>query len=197
MANFQKFLPTLLNMEGGFSDDPHDPGGVTNMGITYPVYKQHALALLGAHPTLEGLKSITAEQAGKIYKIEYWDRMFGDEISFQPLADIMFDFYVNAGHHAFHLLFQVLNASGGQFDMRGALNGQTIEALRHHDIVEVYAAYKDGRKAYYRTLANEHPVMRRYLKGWLHRVDRFPEFQRQGKGCESAAMLPPGSGEAS
>ncbi|WP_426165114.1 glycoside hydrolase family 108 protein [Pseudoduganella sp. R-34] len=196
MADFQKFLPTLLSLEGGFSNDPHDPGGVTNMGITFPIYKQHALRLLGVQPTLDGLKSLTAEQAGKIYKVEYWDRMFGDEISFEPLANIMFDFYVNAGHHAFQLLQQVLNAAGGQFDLRAPLRSQTVEALRHHDIIEVYTAYKDGRKAYYRALAHEHPVLRRYLKGWLHRVDRFPDFQPQGKGCDPMGNTQAGAGKA-
>jgi hypothetical protein len=41
----------------------------------------------------------------------------------------------------------------------------------------VYFEYKEGRKAYYRTLVNEHPVLRRYLRGWLRRTDSFPDVE--------------------
>lgn len=184
MASFQQFLPVLLAFEGGYCDDPHDPGGATNMGITLPVFKQYAPVLLGVTPTIEALKTLTKEQAGKIYKTEYWDAAFGDEISFQPLADIVVDFYVNAGHHAITLLFNVLNAAGGHLDVRTTLHRQVIDSLRHHDILQVYGAYRQGRIAYYQSLAHEHPGLRRYLHGWLKRVESFASFHGAGKGCE-------------
>lgn len=185
MADFHKFFPTLLKFEGGFSDDPFDSGGATNMGITLVTFKRYGATLLGTHPTVEGLRNLTKEQAGKIYKIEYWDTIFGDEISFQPLADIVFDFYVNAGHHAIELLFNVLNSQGGHFDVRTTLHSAVIDSLRYHDILQVYSEYREGRKGYYRALAHRHPVNRRFLKGWLNRVAMFPTFLPQDKGCDA------------
>ncbi|MGE0857394.1 MAG: TIGR02594 family protein, partial [Hyphomicrobiaceae bacterium] len=35
---FQSALEHVLEMEGGYSDDPHDPGGPTNKGITIGVF---------------------------------------------------------------------------------------------------------------------------------------------------------------
>ncbi|MES2317585.1 MAG: glycosyl hydrolase 108 family protein [Pseudomonadota bacterium] len=185
MADFQKFFPTLLRFEGGYSDDRFDPGGATNMGITFPVFRKYAPTLLETRPTLEGLRDLSKAQAAKIYKIEYWDATFGDDIAFQPLADILFDFYVNAGHHAIVLLFQVLNSRGGHFDVRTTLHAAVIDSLQHHDILQIYAEYREGRKGYYRTLVHQHPVLRRYLKGWLRRVDSFPDFEGKAKDCDA------------
>lgn len=175
MADFQVFFPTLLRFEGGYVDDPHDPGGATNMGITLPIFQRHAPTLLHLAPTLEGLRRMTKEHAGIIYKVEFWDAVFGDDIAYQPLANDLFDFYVNAGHHAITLFYQVLNAQGTHFDVRMGMTRTAVESLRHHDMAEVYAAFREGRMAYYRILAGKHPILRRYLKGWLRRADSFPQ----------------------
>jgi len=176
MADFTKYLPTLFNFEGGYVNDPDDPGGATNLGVTLAVFKEHARSLLNISPSIDALKDMTDDQAGKIYKAQYWDRIFGDQIEFQPLADIMFDFYVNAGGHAVELLYKVLNHLGGSHDVLPWLDISAVRSLQHHDVQEVYMHYKEGRKSYYRTLAQEHPVLRRFLKGWLRRVDAFPHF---------------------
>ncbi len=43
-----------------------------------------------------------------------------------------------------------------------------------HDPVRIYNSYKEMRRYYYLRLVHEHPALRRYLKGWLARVDAFP-----------------------
>jgi lysozyme family protein len=174
MAQFQLFLPTLLRFEGGFVNDPHDPGGATNMGVTLATFKRYAKPLLGVLPTLDNLREMTDRQAAKIYKVEYWDRIYGDDISLQPLADIVFDFYVNAGSHAIVCLHQVLNTNGANHTVTHTLTPDVVVALEHHDPVRIYTQYKDARRAYYVGLVHQHPALRRYLNGWLARLDAFP-----------------------
>jgi len=112
MASFDAFFPTMLKHEGGFVNDPVDPGGATNKGVTTGTFQSCAKQYLGIEPTLENLKALTDAQAGKIYKPLYWDKVRGDEIEPQELANIVFDFQVNAGANASKLLQRVLNDVG-------------------------------------------------------------------------------------
>ncbi|WP_396268094.1 glycoside hydrolase family 108 protein [Ideonella sp.] len=188
MAQFQLFFPTLLRFEGGFVNDPHDPGGATNMGITLATFKRYAKPLLGVLPSLDNLRELTERQAAKIYKVEYWDRTYGDDISLQPLADIVFDFHVNAGSHAIVCLYQVLNAAGANHAVAPTMTPDVVATLEHHDMVQIYTHYKDARRAYYLGLVQQHPALRRYLRGWLARVDAFPVLTPAATG-----LKPPGS----
>lgn len=180
MADFNKFFPTLLRFEGGYVNDPVDPGGATNKGVTFAVFKEHA-NMLKITPTLDALKRLTDEQAAKIYKSLYWDNIRGDEIPFQPLANIIFDFHVNAGSHAITLFYNVLNAMGSNLHVSYSMDAKAMDVLRHHDVTDVYMHYKSARKGYYIDLAHKHPPLKKFLKGWLNRVDAFPDFP-DGKG---------------
>ncbi|MBT0569629.1 hypothetical protein KIK84_04785 [Curvibacter sp. CHRR-16] len=192
MANFQEFLPTLLRFEGGYVDDPADPGGATNKGITFGTFRQYASNLLQVRPTLEALRDLTDEQAGRIYKVEYWDRIYGDDFSFQPLANIVFDFNVNAGWHAITTLIQVLNRVGANHAPNSTLTPQLVDSLQYHDPINIYTQYKEARRAYYINLANENPSLRRFLQGWLNRVDAFPSFhQNPPVPSTPMSVLPP------
>jgi len=47
MASLDLYLPQLLRFEGGYVDDPADPGGATNLGITLATFERYAQPLLG------------------------------------------------------------------------------------------------------------------------------------------------------
>jgi len=175
MADFSQFLPILLRNEGGWVDNPSDPGGATNKGITMRTFREYAPKLLEVTPTLGNLKALTDEQAGKIYKSCYWDVIFGDEVLFQPLANILCDFYVNAGVHATEIFIKTLNALGSNHHPEDRLSRRVMESLNYHDIGQVYMEYKAARISYYRSLVHEHPVLRVFLRGWINRVNSFPD----------------------
>lgn len=176
MADFTVFFPTLLKHEGGFVNDPVDPGGATNKGVTFQTFKAHAKTLLNVEPTLDNLKNLTDEQAGKIYKIEYWDKVHGDDIKTQDLANIVFDFYVNAGANASKLLQQVLKDMGQTVTVDGVIGPGTMSVLAQVDEIEVYRRYKKGRAKYYEDLVAKRPPLKKFLKGWLNRVNSFPDL---------------------
>jgi lysozyme family protein len=178
MANFNTFFPTLLGFEGGFVDDPADPGGATNKGITMKTFSGCAIGLLGIEPTLGNLKALTNEQVGKIYKALYWDKVRGDDITLQELANIVFDFFVNAGGNATKLLQNVMNATGAHPSVAvdGVIGPTTMQALQALDQKDVYRRYKLGRINYYKDMAANHPSLAKFLNGWLNRVNAFPDL---------------------
>ncbi|MFT4114653.1 glycoside hydrolase family 108 protein [Silvibacterium sp.] len=176
MANFERFLPLLLKFEGGYVMNPDDPGGETNKGITLHTFASCARTLLGLDPTPANLRALTDEQAGTIYRTRYWNAILGDEIASQDLANMVCDFYVNAGTHATTLLQTAINeagaASGVRIAVDGAIGEATLKALHTLDPVAVYSAYRRGRIAYYQQLGVKYPM---FLAGWLKRVESFPD----------------------
>jgi type VI secretion system secreted protein VgrG len=173
MASFDVFLPIVLKFEGGYVDDPEDPGGETNKGVTMATFRMVSHELLGIAPTSENLKALTDAQAGVIYKARYWDAMQGDVVGLQDLANIACDFYVNAGTHATTLLQQVMNSMGANLDVDGQIGPASIQVLNRLDQKEVYRQYKRGRIHYYQGLAKKFP---KFLQGWLNRVSSFPDL---------------------
>ena len=178
MASFDAFFPTLLKHEGGFVNDPADPGGATNKGITMKTFQGCAKRFLGIDPTLANLKALTDEQAGKIYKPLYWDKVRGDDIALQELANIIFDFQVPAGDNAAKLLQRVLNDMGAKPPLMvdGDIGPGTMTTLKGMDQKTVYGRYKKGCIDYYRDLVVKRPALGKFLNGWLNRVNSFPDL---------------------
>lgn len=173
MASFDIFLPLLLRFEGGYVDDPDDPGGETNKGITMATFQKCSHELLGIDPTSDNLKNLTDAQAGIIYRALYWNKITGDSIQLQELANIICDFFVNSGTHATVLLQRVLNGMGSHLVEDGMLGAASIQALADIPQVEVYRQYKKGRIQFYESLGQKYP---KFLHGWLNRVNSFPEL---------------------
>src|SRR4029077_8306227 len=152
MASFDLFLPIVLRFEGGYVDDPTDPGGETNKGITMETFQQCSHELLGIDPTSDNLKNLTDAQAGVIYKTLYWNKIQADSFASQALADIVCDFFVNGGTPATKLLQHVLNNMGANVIEDGTIGQASVQALSGLDPVQVYRQYKQGRMAYYQSL---------------------------------------------
>jgi type VI secretion system secreted protein VgrG len=83
------------------------------------------------------------------------------------------DFFVNAGSHATKLLQNVMIQMGASVSVDGVIGPGAIAALGSLPQLEVYRRYKQGRIAYYQSLAQKYP---KFLKGWLNRVNAFPDL---------------------
>jgi lysozyme family protein len=91
--NYSKILHFTLQWEGGFANDPHDPGGATMHGITqntfndYRRYKSEPLKFVGY---------INEDEVADIYRTRYWGPVDGD--SLPSGVDLLgFDISVNSG----------------------------------------------------------------------------------------------------
>ncbi len=178
MASFEVFFPTLLKHEGGFVDNPNDPGGATNKGITMGTFRRTAQRYLGIEPTLQNLKDMTDEQAFKIYKPMYWDKISGDAIDNQVMANFTFDFFVNAGANAIRTFQRTYNdtfPSEPALGVDGVVGPITLKALNFVDLQHLYTAYKNARIGYYEGLVARNPKFKVFIRGWINRVDSFPD----------------------
>mgnify|MGYP001580414909 CR=1 FL=1 len=88
MAAFDLAIRVVLAHEGGLADNPNDPGGVTNFGISAKAYPS-----LGA----DRIRALTQEEAVAIYKRDWWDGRGYDQIRDQAVATKIFDMSVNMG----------------------------------------------------------------------------------------------------
>jgi lysozyme family protein len=187
-SGFEKYQKHIFDHEGGFVNDPVDKGGATNKGITFRTFKAYAKKDLGIEPTLENLKKLTNEQAAKIYKKRYWDKIKADEINNSSLAYQIYDFYVNAGGNAVKVLQRTLNKMGNNLTIDGVLGENTIKTLNTENSKKLFEKYKKARIEYYNDIVendiknyklnhkntNEKELLKytnkKFLKGWLKRT---------------------------
>lgn len=174
MAAFNEYLPTLLRFEGGYVNDPADPGGPTNMGITLKTFQGLGPSVGFTDTSLDALKRLSKEDAGRLYKRKYWDALNADAIPLQPLAEMLVDFHVNAGGHAIRELQRLLIDRGEPLQADGAWGPATERALARLDPATAYRALRERRIRYYERLVEQRPELGKFLKGWLNRVNAFP-----------------------
>jgi lysozyme family protein len=81
--SFDQIMAFVLKHEGGYVNDPRDPGGETKYGISKRAYPR------------VNIKALTLEGAREIYRRDYWDRLGGIEDDLCRMA--AFDTAVNCG----------------------------------------------------------------------------------------------------
>jgi hypothetical protein len=156
-GDFAGSLAFVLQAEGGYVDNPNDPGGPTNMGITLKTLE----AWRGGTVTADDVRVLTRQEAGAIYKANYWDAMRCS--SLPKGVDLMvFDCGVNAGPRRSILILQ--GAVGVPAD--GIMGPVTLAAAAAAAPRDLVAKLADARMQYYRGL----PGWGTFGQGWTNRV---------------------------
>lgn len=133
---FSRCIPFVLEREGGYSNDPKDPGGETKYGISKKAW-----------PKLD-IKNLTLEDAKVIYYQHYW-LFVADKLSW-PLNLCVFDTAVNQGTKKAR---QLLKQSG-----------------------EDWKKYLELRRIEYLELIRSKPVLDRFRRGWLNRINELKKY---------------------
>lgn len=167
MADFEKFAPLLLDSEGGFVDDPDDRGGATNRGITLETFEGWCRKHGYPRPTTDRLKAMSVETWARITKELFWDKVGGDDIINQRVANLICDWAFNSG---VGIITRVQVLVGVKAD--GIVGRETLRAINAEDPDRLASDLKRLRTAYYHTIAR-HRNNRKYLRGWLNRLDRL------------------------
>ncbi|MBL4808117.1 MAG: peptidoglycan-binding protein [Rhodobacteraceae bacterium] len=183
MPSIEEITLGILRREGGYVDDPSDPGGATNHGVTI-----HTLRRLGVDLDGDGdvdkqdVKLLTTDRAGEIFREHYFVRPRIGELP-DVLHASVYDMYVNAGANAVKVLQRLLRDFAHQTSVDGAIGPKTIAAAKaaYVDAPDHLAdAYGIARRNYYYDLADQRPTLRKYARrrdggkgGWILRAEEF------------------------
>ena len=179
----RKIAEEIVAREGGYVNDPDDPGGATNHGVTIHTMRRLGLDLDGDGDVDAGdVKRLSRAQAVDIFIEHYFQR---PRIAMLPeeLQASVFDMYVNAGSNAVKILQRLVRDMGFDISVDGAIGPQTIrltQAARDEAPHHIADAYGIARRNYYFALADKRPASRKYAMtraggkgGWIKRAEEF------------------------
>lgn len=165
--NFARALSLVLKHEGGWADNPKDPGGATMRGVTLATFRRY----VKPNATKDDLRKITDEQIAAVYRRHYWDAVAGAELP-DGIDYAVFDFAVNSGPaRAAKYLQAVVGAKPD-----GKIGPATLAATRavlHADLIHKLC---DSRMAYLKRAKGSSGALKGKLlwptfgKGWTNRV---------------------------
>ena len=183
MLDIRQIATEIVAREGGFVDDPDDPGGATNHGVTIGTMQR-----LGLDLTQDGcvdrqdVAALTRAQAIDIFLEHYFT---GPGIAGLPtlLQASVFDMYVNAGAEAVRILQRLLNDMRLAVAVDGVIGPQTCAAAARAATAapdHLCDAYGIARRNYYYALADSRPNSRKFARrrdggkgGWITRAETF------------------------
>ena len=146
---FDQCFDKLISHEGGVSENPKDPGGLTNYGISQRAY-----------PNLD-IRSLTLAEVKQLYKRDYWDRAQCDQLPSQ-LSYLVFDAAVNSG---IGQSIRFLQRAVGVAD-DGSIGPITLSAIKRLDAESLCARFI-GQRLDFMTRLSTFDV---FGKGWSRRL---------------------------
>ena len=183
MRDIHDIASEIVAREGGFVNDPDDPGGATRHGVTI-----HTMRRLGLDLTRDGVidvadvRALSRAEAVEIFVTHYFRRPGIGRLP-AVLHDTVFDMYVNAGAGAVRILQRLLREMGHVVAVDGVIGPQTAAAARAaYEAAPGHLrdAYGIARRSYYFRLADRRPAARKYARtrsggkgGWIRRAEAF------------------------
>ena len=163
--NFNACMAFVWPEEGGFSNDPQDHGGPTNLGVTEP-----DLVRAGMPATIDDIKALTKPiAAARIYRPFYWNAMHCDELP-RGVDLCVFDLGINAGIHEAAKLLQ--RDVGVATD--GVIGPLTIAAVKTKAPADIIRTFTEERLSFYQS---------------LKQFDRFGrDWTKRTNDCHAAAL---------
>ena len=161
-GNFDKCFELVLEHEGKYVNDPRDPGGRTNMGVTQRAWESY----LNRTVTEAEMRTLTPENVKPFYKAMYWDKLKGDQLP-AGVDYAVYDLAVNSGvNRAAKWLQEIAGVTAD-----GIIGPKSMEAIAACDPQEVVDVLCDMRLEFLQRL----PTFGTFGKGWSRRVAEVKE----------------------
>lgn len=168
----ERIINAIIDVEGGYVNDPNDSGGETNFGIT--------VAVARANGYNGAMRNLPRSVAFDIYLAKYWDAVKGDDLVklSEHVAEEVVDTSVNMGpKRAGKFLQRALNSLNNQAKLYpdlavdGAIGPATVSALRGYlaerNELVLSRALNCLQGAYYIDLAERREKDERFVYGWF------------------------------
>lgn len=173
MADFNKAFQLTIAHEGGYVNDPDDPGGETYKGVARKIHSKwdgwttiDMLKRQAGFPGNLDKDTELQEAIADFYRINFWDRVKGDNITDQKVAESIFDFAVNAGTSTSSVLAQMVIGTNAD----GVIGQESIAKINAFDTDHFLAAFTVAKIARYVNIVKKRPTSRKYFYGWILRA---------------------------
>ena len=171
---FYSTIPLILKYEGGFTDNPNDRGGRTNMGVTQgflDTYKERAGVSVG------DVRHLKEEDVIELYRTEWNIYGFG-KLDNSNVMKLVYDFAVNSGPLvAIKYLQRILNSKGKNLAVDGYIGENTNRAANSVDEKWLVREIQKSRAEHCDRIVDQDPKQREFIKGWFNRINDI------GKKC--------------
>lgn len=183
MKTVDQIAAEIVAREGGYVNDPDDPGGATKFGVTLATLKGVGFDKnRDGRVDLADLKALERADAQRIFTEHYFRKPRLGELPAQLQASV-FDMYVNAGANSVKILQRLLSRMGFAVTDDGVIGAKTAEAARLAALAapdHLTDAYGIARRNYYYALADARLASRKYARsrsggkgGWITRAEEF------------------------
>jgi len=183
MVTVQDIAREIVAREGGYVNDPDDPGGPTKHGVTIHTLRRLGLDLDGDGAVgAADVRRVTERQAAAIFIEHYFEKPGLSRLP-RTLHAPVFDMYVNAGANAIRILQRLLGEMGLAVSVDGVIGAETEAAAARAARLapdHLADAYGIARRNYYYALADARPASRKYARrrdggkgGWIRRAEAF------------------------
>lgn len=183
MQSVHTIAEQIVAREGGYVNDPDDPGGPTKFGVTLQTMRSLGLDLdADGDVDARDVQLISQAQAVSIFVAHYFEAPGIGRLPV-PLQPSVFDMYVNAGSNAVRILQRLLRDMGHDLVIDGRIGPRTARAA-HGALKQapdyLVDAYGIARRNYYYSLADHRPASRKFARrrdggkgGWITRAEEF------------------------
>ena len=162
----------MIANEGGYVNDPDDPGGETYKGVARKIHSKwegwtmiDLLKRLSGFPANLDKDPEIQEAVEDFYEVQFWNRISGSLISEQAVANSIFDFGVNAGASTSSAIAQLV--IGAEVD--GVIGNESIAKINAFNPNHFLAAFTVAKIARYVSIVKKRPTSRKYFFGWVLR----------------------------
>lgn len=175
-GTFLSAVKSVLKHEGGFVNDPADPGGATKYGVSLRYLTAQGIIFpdinKDGYVDWRDISALTFEDAINIYHEDWWEKNSYDSLPAGVDAKVL-DMSVNMGAKQAHRLLQraVPCCDGGaRLAEDGVLGPQTRLAIMAVPTGQLIAALRAVQGAYYHSLVANRPALEKFLPGWMNRA---------------------------
>ena len=183
MKTVAEIAEEIVAREGGYVNDPSDPGGATNYGVTLGTMRALRRDLNGdGSVDVADVKGLAKAEAVQIFIRHYYERPGLAALPPEVQAPL-FDMYVNAGANAVKVLQRLLAGRGYVCTADGQIGPHTVAAAATMAALhpgQLGLAYSIARRDYYYSLGDARPASRKYARrrdggkgGWITRAEAF------------------------
>jgi lysozyme family protein len=183
MHSVESIAAEIVRREGGFVNDPDDPGGATKHGVTIHTLRRLRMDLNGdGKVDTADVRALSEQQAAEVYVKHYFHEPRIDLLP-APLQASVFDMQVNASANAVRILQRLMAAFGLPLKDDGVIGPVTAKTVAKAMVLapgHLVDAYGIARRNYYYRIGDQRAASRKYARrkdggkgGWITRAEEF------------------------